>query len=487
MAYARFPRHLKLAPMLGQPPRIRGAVDSHATRVAPVVISEGWAAALFATDLLAFALSSIIAVVLASHSGEQLRLGDVALSAAIAALISIASFECLGLYRRSFASAMKDELYYTTVALLVGYVPLLLLFTLDRALSTSRLVVLLSLLTAAIVVGSSRTALHALRNRSERSRPILVVGSGERLAATARLLAEDGIQDVHVHETNIDAAFQGSTGADDDAMPWITLAAELDAGSVIFTEFVAPEQLPRLLSLAQRNHLAVAFAPPRIEQYSCCSLSLSTLGPQTLIVPKPLHANAPFSRMLKRAFDLTFATAGLIVFSPIMIAAAAAVYLSSGRPLFYRQTRLGRNGKPFEMLKFRSMPVDAERNTGPMWATIGDQRCTRVGKILRRTSFDELPQILNVLLGDMSIVGPRPERPVFVEEFSEHFPRYHERHLVAPGITGWSHIHMRRNHDASQIAERLKYDLEYISNWSLYMDLSIVFHTALEFLFQGAS
>ncbi|MGZ5701806.1 MAG: sugar transferase, partial [Burkholderiales bacterium] len=165
---------------------------------------------------------------------------------------------------------------------------------------------------------------------------------------------------------------------------------------------------------------------------------------------------------------------------------AIAVYLESDGPILYRQERVGMDGKRFKMLKFRSMCLDAESDVGAVWVRENDDRRTRVGAVLRRLSFDELPQLFNVLRGDMSLVGPRPERPVFVESFRRILPRYDERHLVRPGITGWSQIHMRRLLQTSDVAEKLEYDLRYVEQWSIVLDVSVVFKTAVEFLFHRA-
>jgi lipopolysaccharide/colanic/teichoic acid biosynthesis glycosyltransferase len=133
------------------------------------------------------------------------------------------------------------------------------------------------------------------------------------------------------------------------------------------------------------------------------------------------------------------------------------------------------------------MRPDAEAASGPVWARTGEERKTRLGALLRRVSLDELPQLLNVVRGEMSIVGPRPERPFYVEQFRKMLPRYDERHLVRPGITGWSHIHMKRNVDTSAIGERLSYDLFYLEHWSVFMDILIVYKTGAEFLFHSAA
>jgi putative colanic acid biosynthesis UDP-glucose lipid carrier transferase len=228
--------------------------------------------------------------------------------------------------------------------------------------------------------------------------------------------------------------------------------------------------------------MRVAFAPPRIKRYSF-SLSLETNGSQALIVARQLNACTPVARLKKRILDIVLGSAALIIFAPVMLLCAIAVYLESGRPVLFRQQRVGMGGKPFDILKFRSMRVDAESQPGAVWVRENDDRRTRVGAVLRKLSFDELPQLLNVLRADMSLVGPRPERPMFVEEFRRILSRYDERHLVPPGITGWSQIHMRRLLDPSDINEKLAYDLRYVEQWTVWLDASILFKTAVEFLF----
>jgi putative colanic acid biosynthesis UDP-glucose lipid carrier transferase len=160
-----------------------------------------------------------------------------------------------------------------------------------------------------------------------------------------------------------------------------------------------------------------------------------------------------------------------------MLFLAAAVKLTSRGPVFYRQERTGLGGKRFEMLKFRSMQVDAEGATGPVWATRGDARCTTLGRLMRRWSLDELPQLLNVLAGDMSLVGPRPERGVFVDRFRGQIPGYAQRHRVQAGITGWAQVNGWRGN--TSLRRRVECDLYYISHWSLGLDLRILALTLL--------
>jgi len=184
-----------------------------------------------------------------------------------------------------------------------------------------------------------------------------------------------------------------------------------------------------------------------------------------------------WSRFVKRGFDLVVAAAALIVFSPLMLLIALAIWIEDRGPVFYRQIRMGLDGKPFEIVKFRSMKVGAENETGARWAERDDPRRTRVGRLIRAWSLDELPQLFNVLAGDMSVVGPRPERPQFVQQFRAEFPHYMLRHKVRAGMTGWAQVHGWRGN--TSVRMRIEHDLYYIENWSLLLDVKIVFMTVL--------
>ena len=182
--------------------------------------------------------------------------------------------------------------------------------------------------------------------------------------------------------------------------------------------------------------------------------------------------------VLKRAVDILLASILIIVLSPLMLLLALLVKLSSRGPVFYSQERVSVDGTPFTILKFRTMTSDAE-SSGPGWTKPGDSRVTKIGSFMRSTSLDELPQLLNVLRGDMSIVGPRPERPVYISEFRKHIPHYMLRHKVPAGMTGWAQVHGWRG-DTS-IDKRIEFDLYYIENWSLLLDIKILWLT----LFSG--
>jgi exopolysaccharide biosynthesis polyprenyl glycosylphosphotransferase len=185
-----------------------------------------------------------------------------------------------------------------------------------------------------------------------------------------------------------------------------------------------------------------------------------------------------YNLALKRAVDIVVSLTMLIVFSWFMLLIAFIVKLTDPRgPVFFVQERVGLNGEVFPTLKFRSMYVDAEEKTGPIWARKGDPRVTPIGRIIRRFSIDELPQFINVLIGQMSVVGPRPERPHFVQQFSERLPRYLERHREKTGLTGWAQVNGLRG-DTS-IEERTAYDLWYVENWTLGLDLKIMLRTVI--------
>jgi sugar transferase (PEP-CTERM system associated) len=190
------------------------------------------------------------------------------------------------------------------------------------------------------------------------------------------------------------------------------------------------------------------------------------------------------TRALKRVIDITLAALLAVIAFPVMVLTALAILLETGRPVLYCQERVGENGRTFTLCKFRSMRHDAEQGGRPVWARDGDERVTRVGRFIRKTRLDELPQLWNVVRGDMSFVGPRPERPFFVEELSRDIPFYLQRHAVKPGITGWAQVKYRYGSSREDAIEKLRYDLYYIKHLSIFFDLTIVFDTVKVVLFR---
>lgn len=191
-------------------------------------------------------------------------------------------------------------------------------------------------------------------------------------------------------------------------------------------------------------------------------------------------------RFVKRASDLALSSVGLVVFAPLMALTALVVWIGSGRPILYRQTRVGQHGRTLTLYKFRSMKLDAEA-AGPTWASEHDERVTVVGRFIRLTRLDELPQLWNVLCGSMSFVGPRPERPHFVEQLADQIPFYHLRHSVKPGVTGWAQVKYHYADSVESAIEKLRFDLYYIKHLSPTFDLTIVVDTVKTILFQRGS
>jgi len=236
-------------------------------------------------------------------------------------------------------------------------------------------------------------------------------------------------------------------------------------------------------SLAERTQFQLRYLPVSIRLIIDCFafkqskfLSLNTVAgiPTLDYSVSPLHG---VNRYVKEMEDRLFAFILLALISPLLLFIAIGVKLSSRGPVFYRQVRVGWNNQTFTMLKFRSMPVDAEAKTGAVWAKPGENRATRFGSFLRKTSLDELPQLINVLKGDMSLVGPRPERPDFVEVFKDQVPNYMKKHMVKAGITGWAQVNGWRGD--TDLNQRIEHDLYYIQHWSVWFDLEIAFRTVL--------
>jgi exopolysaccharide biosynthesis polyprenyl glycosylphosphotransferase len=199
------------------------------------------------------------------------------------------------------------------------------------------------------------------------------------------------------------------------------------------------------------------------------------LSPSWLILSDGF-CKSKFLTVAKRSLDVIFALVGLFLTWPLMVATAVAIWLETGRPLLFRQKRVGLNGKEFEILKFRSMRKDAEA-AGPAWATATDSRITRVGSFLRKYRLDELPQLITVLRGEMSLVGPRPEQPHFCQLLLRKIPYFDQRHSVRPGITGWAQINYRYGSTVNESKVKLELDLFYIKHLSVFLDLAILFET----------
>jgi exopolysaccharide biosynthesis polyprenyl glycosylphosphotransferase len=240
-------------------------------------------------------------------------------------------------------------------------------------------------------------------------------------------------------------------------------------------------EIAHLVTLCQRGRVDIKVYPDMFA-YMAGDLNVDDLGGTPLLTVRDIALRG-WRLSVKRALDVVVSTLGLIFLSPLMLLTALLIRLESPGPIFYTQIRMGLDGKPFPMIKFRSMRSDAEVS-GPGWTVAGDPRVTRIGSIMRKTNWDEIPQLINVLLGHMSLVGPRPERPIYVQQFQQNIPRYMERHREKAGMTGWAQVNGLRG-DTS-IAQRTTYDLWYVENWSLWLDIKIIIRTVWQTLTRSA-
>jgi sugar transferase (PEP-CTERM system associated) len=344
----------------------------------------------------------------------------------------------------------------------------------------------------AIIVGW-RVAFSWLARHARPTERLLLVGTGVAVADLAVELLdrreELGVEIVGFVETDESQAGQlpagpGIIGTIDD-IPAIVREHDVDRVVVSLADARGKLPMGRLLEMklagVQFDHLATVY-----EEYTG-KIAVENLRPSWLIFSEGFRKTSAVTAM-KRGLDIAAAVVGLIVASPLFLICAALVRLTSAGPVLYHQLRVGQHGKNFRVHKFRSMRQDAEAATGAVWATVGnDPRVTRVGRILRRTRLDELPQLWNVLVGDMSLVGPRPERPEFVKDLTTQIPFYGQRHVVKPGLTGWAQVRYEYGASVEDAMEKLQYDLFYIKNLSMALDIYIILETIKTVLMRRGS
>ena len=431
---------------------------------------------LLAADIVAFFASFYVAMALVDrnwdlHNFEALILGSAWLSIGLWIVI----FSRLGVYKTSAALRPRDEIYYTVAALAIGIMPELLLFTIVPQLSTSRLLLLVAAGCAVLGVGGTRAIVRPATKALEyRTRRVLVVTFGDDAATSAPLQTHGRLS---AYRSDVDPA-EETPQAVLDRLAWFRKAARDGCGTVIIAALLPAHAASHVFALAERYGMHVAFAPPELRR-TTYDVRVERTGGQTMLAPVPLSVTSPAADFCKSLFDRVCAALALILLSPILVTVAVAIRIDSKGPAFFCQERVGRGGRPFRICKFRSMQIGSDSN----WATKDDDRITRVGRFIRRFSLDELPQLFNVLRGEMSLVGPRPEMREYADRFSRLFPRYDERHMVRPGITGWTQINMRRHLTLDDVGDVLENDLFYIENWSFLLDLSILLKTGSEFLF----
>lgn len=380
-----------------------------------------------------------------------------------------------------------EEFFAVVLAVAIAVIVLNAGLGFYREFTYSRVVLGLFAVLDVVLVFSARVVFWRVMARvwaaSSRRHRALIVGAGELGRTVADKLRRH-------HELGLDVAGfldddAGKAGARFAGVPVLGTLDDLEtvvtSSSVDLLYVALPmnaqHKTVRLLKRAEPLLLDVRVVPDLVQYYALRAGVEDLDGiPVINLTQIPL---AGWNTFIKRVVDLVVSGLGVVGLSPVMAVIALAIWLEDREPVFYRQLRMGLDGKPFMIVKFRTMVQDAERDTGPRFAWRNDPRTTRVGAVLRRYSLDELPQLLNVLKGEMSLVGPRPERPEFVMRFRERYPEYMSRHRVRAGITGWAQVHDLRGR--TSIRKRIAHDLYYIDNWSLALDLKILWLTVVRF------
>lgn len=430
------------------------------------------ATAMWATYWLRFE-SNLLPLV-----GNHKPLADYVTLAPLALGVCLLTYRFYGLYEPRRLGRFIGEVHDIIKGTLLGTLGIIALTFFLRSPAESRamlgLFVVLNPLMLLCTRGTVRALMWKARQRGYNLRHALVIGTGEvalqltqRLQATpwtgVRVLGHLRVNDDTSHAPDLTVL-----GAAEDV---VKIVSDNGIDQVFVAVGHADTNLvAKLVGELEVTTAAVTFVPDVIDLMTVGARTDDLAGlPLVHLRQDPLTL---YNAITKRIFDLVVGAIALCLASPFMVLIGLAIVLTDGFPLFYRQQRMGLDARRFTMLKFRTMRNDAESNSGAVWATRNDPRTTRLGRILRKLSLDELPQLLNVLLGHMSLVGPRPERPELIEGFKHHIPGYMLRHAMKAGMTGWAQINGWRG-DTS-LERRIAFDLYYIRHWSLLFDLWII-------------
>jgi Undecaprenyl-phosphate glucose phosphotransferase len=432
----------------------------------------------FITDMVAIILSWFIAYAMRFEAGIiALPKGDAPFSlyfilTPVLALTYGLVFLGTGLYGRSLRRrriwAEHFDIIRTHAVAFLCFVTLTY-FVYDYRYSRVTLVLFLALCPLVVMVGRS-VVRKINRRKLARSKPehkAIIVGTGPTAERLAALVAENRSWNLEIIR-----CFSAENGNE------VRDLLQKDKISVVFVS-ASTKETPHLQDIYDSlgNTVAEIIVVPDFGVPTLLSPKVTMIDtlPAVALNSSPLDS---VGTLQKRLFDLFFSGAFLLFFSPLYLVCALLVRFSSPGPIFYKQDRMGLDGKVFQCLKFRGMRVDAETKSGPVWAKSDDDRTTPIGKILRKTSLDEIPQFINVLRGEMSIVGPRPERPFFVDQFRHKIPGYMLRHKSKAGITGWAQINGWRGN--TSLEKRIECDLWYLQNWSIWLDIKICILTPLK-------
>jgi exopolysaccharide biosynthesis polyprenyl glycosylphosphotransferase len=414
---------------------------------------------------------------------------ELASAMGIGVLAILVTFVFGGMYRLGRGTSRVDEFYkvclYLTLGSVFGLTSAVLILGPDVVIS--RRVVLFGWMMAIVAVAAGRllhgAMVSTLRSRGLATRRLLIIGT----QPTGRMLLDNIQGNPHLgydvvgflaHRDTEDTPreFSGMpVYGTTSRIAEVTRRHEVDE-IIIAPEGIGHNEMIDLVYQLMDQPVNIKVYPDTFRLITNDELSISDLGGLPMVSVRNVGLRS-LDRSLKRAMDVALSASVLIFLSPLLLALALTVKMGSRGPVFFVQERVGHDGIPFNLLKFRSMPVDAEVASGPVFAQPDDPRPTRFGRFMRRYSLDELPQFINVFLGEMSVVGPRPERPHFVEQFRLTIPRYMARHREKAGITGWAQVNGLRG-DTS-IEERTRYDLYYVENWSPLFDIKIIIKTLI--------
>lgn len=392
----------------------------------------------------------------------------------------------VGLYQYEGYRTLRMSATRLTVAFAIGFVVLSVIFFLLPGVALWRSIFLYSALISFGALMIARALFSRLVNWDRLRRRVLVLGAGRRgaklvegsEAPTAGYQVVRCVRMTDREPTVLDAIPR------EEVSSLYELATETRAGDIV----LALEE--RRGSLPVDDLLKARLSGIRVSEMSSFleretgRVDLSSVSPSWLIFSDGFLGAHRTAVVTKRAFDVLASSILLALSSPVLLVTALLIKLTSPGPIFYRQERVGQLGRNFDVIKFRSMRVDAEKDGTPQWAQQGDPRVTRIGRIIRATRIDEIPQIFNVFRGDMSFVGPRPERPFFVQELAAQIPFYNERHVVKPGITGWAQLNYPYGASVEDARHKLEYDLYYVKNYSMFLDLLILIQTVRVVLWQ---
>lgn len=431
--------------------------------------------------------SMYLGVALRFAGGDYENLGPIYPRALVFAAVVLSAMIALGLYIRE--TPKGSWLYYARfmTSFLLGWVAMALIFYVAPGLFLGRGAFGLAFVFGIVGTAVARFIFYRVVDQEALQRRVLVLGTGTRAAEVGRLLR----QNPSGHKFRLVGYLPHSNehhGVDSALIipgrqPLLAVVHRYAVDEVVVGvrerrngNLSMPDLLECKLEGVAITDLSTFF------ERETGHVQLDCLNPSWMVFSDGFRRGS-YKNVIKRLFDVAVSLVLLVSTLPVMITTAILIWLESGGPILYRQERIGECGHLFKILKFRSMRQDAERGGVPQWAKQGDARVTRVGRVIRLLRIDELPQIFNVLRGDMSFVGPRPERPYFVAELSKKIPHYLNRHTVKPGITGWAQIRYPYGASTEDAIKKLQYDLYYAKNHSLFLDLIILFQTAQVVLF----